>query len=136
MRINNSLCFRKEEGYMQRLKRFIILLLSMVVLCSSQLMYANAASAYEDEIMPLSITTQDVTKGGVTVTFYFDYSDGNSVKLAAVTCNNTNYSMPDKPTESLIGDKCYAEVVVIHNTTKVKTTFKAWCDIYGECAPY
>lgn len=102
-------------------------------------MYASAASipVSENEIMPLSVVAQSATIGDATVTFNFDYSDGNSARLVAVFISKTsNYELTDPPSSYFAGDKCYASVVVKHKVTGELVTLKAWCDIYGDTAQY
>ncbi len=81
------------------------------------------------------ITNILVEKDGAKVRFYFDYSDGNSAKLAAAISENRDYDI-DPPESSFIGDRCYASVVVTHISTGKKFTLRAWCDIYGDLGTY
>lgn len=72
-------------------------------------------------------------KGDANVTFVFDYSDGNSAKLAAVWNNsNDKYNIPNPPTTSFSNDTCYASVVLVNKSTGAQVTLRAWCDIYGQ----
>lgn len=97
-------------------------------------MYVNAA---ENAVEATSaIVTQDATKNGVTVTFRFNYSDGNSAELVSVFCRNSNYDMPNPPDTYFAGDTCYASVTVVHKTTNAEVTLRAKCDIYGDTGTY
>lgn len=119
---------------MKRLKKFIICLLSVVVLCGSQMTYVSAA---ETEVMSLNaFVCQDAKVGNVVVTFTFDYVDGTTAKLAMVVCHNSNYDMPNPPTSYFANDRCYASVVVVNKTTNEQITLRAWCDIYGQTGEY
>lgn len=68
--------------------------MALAMLCSNQLMYASAVSAsgYEYEAMPRFVIAQEATSGDATVTFNFNYSDGNSVECIAVfIAKDSNY---------------------------------------------
>ncbi len=124
---------------MKRLKNAIICLLSMVMLCSSQLMYASAAPTpvSENEVMPRFTTSQVATVGDATATFYFTYSDGNSADCYLVLLpKDSKYEFNGPPSTSFYGDKCYASVVLKHKQTGELVTLNAWCDIYGDTAQY
>lgn len=124
---------------MKLIKKAIICLLSVTLLCGAQIGHVNAAewvsTEHDEEIMPLKVIYHEVTIGGVTVRFYFDYSDGNSAKLVGAICTTGGYEMPDPPSSHFSGDTCYATAVVVNSSTHVSTTFKAWCDIYGQMGP-
>lgn len=117
---------------MKRIKKFFICLMTLTMLCSSQLIYVSAATEAETEVMASEFPAQqEVTKNGITVTFYFTYSDGNSADCYLVLCDDSNYSM-SLPNVSIASDRCYASVVMTHNTTGAQISFRAWCDIYGD----
>lgn len=120
---------------MKRLKKFIVCLLSLAVLCGSQVAYVSAAG---NEIMTTNaFVYQDAESGDAKVQFVFDYSDGNNAKLAAVwNLSSGTYDMQNPPTSSFSGDTCYASIVLVHKTTGAKVTLRAWCDIYGQTSSY
>ena len=121
---------------MKQFKKILICLLSVALLCGSQLVSVNAAEAVsagnETGLMPLKVVQQEATVNGVTVVFHFDYSDGNSAKLVAAICTTAGYEMPNPPSSHFAGDTCYATATVVNSTTHVQVTLKAWCDIYGQ----
>lgn len=120
---------------MKCLKKFIVCLLSLAVLCGSQVAYVSAA---ENEVMATNaFVYQNAESGDAKVQFVFDYSDGNSAKLAAVwNLSSDTYEMSGPPTSSFSGDTCYASIVLEHKTTGAKVTLRAWCDIYGQTSSY
>ena len=120
---------------MKGLKKFIVCLLSLAVLCGSPTTYVSAA---ENEVMTTnSFVYQNAESGDAKVQFVFDYSDGNSAQLAAVwNLSGDKYDMPDSPTSSFSGDTCYASIVLVHKSTGAKVTLRAWCDIYGQTSSY
>lgn len=119
---------------MKHFKKFFVCLMAMVVLCSSQMAYVNAA---ETEAMPMSSTiTQYATKDGATVIFYFLYSDGNSASLVDVAYDLSRYTKINGPTSYFAGDTCYASVTLLDRTTGATITLNAWCNIYGESGAY
>lgn len=121
---------------MKLLKKVIICMLSVVLLCGGQIVPVSAAewesAENESEIMPLKVDHHDVTINGVTVQFFFDYSDGSSAKLVGAFCITGGYEMPNPPSSHFSGDTCYATAVVMNSSTHATITFKAWCDIYGQ----
>lgn len=120
---------------MKGLKKFIVCLLSLAVLCGSQAVYVSAA---ENEVMTTNaLVYQNSESGDAKVQFVFDYSDGNSAQLAAVwNLSSDTYDLSGPPTTSFAGDTCYASIVLVHKTTGVKVTLRAWCDIYGQTSSY
>lgn len=115
---------------MKHFKKFFVCLMAMVVLCSSQMAYVNAA---ETEVMPMSSDiTQVATKGGVTVTFHFHYSDGRSATFTKITYDESSYEKVSGPTSYFAGDTCYASVTLKNRITGATVTLNAWCDIYGD----
>lgn len=120
---------------MKRIKKFFVALLALAMLCGSSVVYVSAA---ENQIMSTNFFVyQDASRGDASVTFTFDYSDGNSAKLAAVVNNSSDkYTMPNPPTSYFAADTCYASIVLVNKTTGAKVTLRAWCDIYGDTDEY
>ncbi len=120
---------------MKHFKKIFMFLLALTVLCGSPAVYVNAA---ENQTMSANFfVEQEASSGSAKVTFVFDYSDGNSAKLAAVWNNSSDsYDMPDPPTSSFVGEKCYASIVLVNKATGAKVTLRAWCDIYGDTDSY
>lgn len=120
---------------MKHLKNFFVFLLALVMLCSIPIVHVRAA---ENQTMSTNAFVDlEVEKGDAKVRFVFDYSDGNSVKLAAVWNQSSgSYDMAGPPTETFSGDTCYASIVLVNKTTGAKVTLRAKCDIYGELDSY
>lgn len=115
---------------MKHLKKIIVCLLSVAILCSSQLTYVNAAASSENAVM--SNTDVYCEKEGIGVTFHFTYSDGSSASFtgAEITKGTGNISS----TSHFDNDTRYATAVV--TTSSGTITFNAWCDIYGQTGSY
>ena len=120
---------------MKRIKNVYAFLLALVILCSSPVVYVSAVE--NQTTSTNAFVEQEVSKGSASVTFVFDYSDGNSAQLATVWNNSsTSYDMPNPPTSYFSGDTCYASIVLVNKVTGATVTLRAWCDIYGQTDSY
>lgn len=116
---------------MKHLKKIIVCLLSVAILCSSQLTYVNAAAASENVVM--SEKNVSCSKNGIEVTFTFSYSDGNSASFIGARISNGTGSI-NSTSSHFENDTRYATAVV--TTSSGTITFNAWCDIYGQTGSY
>lgn len=120
---------------MKRFKKIIICMLSLAMLCGSQLLPVNASTVAENEV--LSTTDVQVVrseKDGVAVFFYFGYSDGSDAWLNRVSCLTTGCRLTSSSSH-FSGDTCYATAVVTISSG-AQITLNAWCDIYGQTGSY
>lgn len=123
---------------MKDLKRFIVCLLSLAILCSSPAtLNVRAAETIVEDARTVASTPINIlcTKNGVSVRFYFVYSDGNSATLVAVLCETSGYII-SAPSTHFDNDTRYASVIATNEYTGAQITLGAWCDIYGQMGTF
>ena len=122
---------------MKALKKLIVCLMAVTLLCGSRPAAVCAAAEKEATDRSIDISVGVQYGKDVVVTFFFHYSDGNSAECTGyrATFSDKLYKV-DFNGGSFSGDRATATATVTVISTQQKITLGAWCDIYGQTGSF